>query len=289
VNLGGVPAGEAAAFIVIALTTLGSGLASAMVKRTFHSVMFLGVALVSVASLYILLGSPLIGVIQILVYVGGILTLFIFAVMFVAGDDTEDESPAAPGALSRSSVWTTLAALAVTLATAWVMIQYTWPVNRAAAGLLGTTSMAAGILGWVVGIVFLVVATVAGILAWLGARHVLNRWAGYKILGTAVAVLILGLLLGVVANTTAWNVAGTDANQTQANDLTRVVDALFGPQVIPFEVLGVLLTAAMIGALVIARPLGAAPDKSHYADVQPAQLAESQSASDPALHVEAGK
>ncbi|MCA1818906.1 MAG: NADH-quinone oxidoreductase subunit J [Thermoplasmatota archaeon] len=81
------PIGEILAFGIIGAIILLAGLASTLARRTFHSVMFLGVVLVSVAALYILLGSPLIGVLQILVYVGGILTLFIFAVMFVAGDE----------------------------------------------------------------------------------------------------------------------------------------------------------------------------------------------------------
>ena len=82
-----VPLGETLAFSVIGAIILASGLASTLAKRTFHSVMFLGVVLVAVAALYILLGSSLLGILQILVYVGGILTLFVFAVMFVAGDE----------------------------------------------------------------------------------------------------------------------------------------------------------------------------------------------------------
>ena len=48
-----------------------------------------GAVLVTMGALFILLGSALIGIIQVLVYVGGILTLFIFAVMFVTGDEEE--------------------------------------------------------------------------------------------------------------------------------------------------------------------------------------------------------
>jgi len=84
--------GETVAFATIGAIILASGLASTLARRTFHSVMFLGVVLVAVAALYILLGSSLLGILQILVYVGGILTLFIFAVMFVAGDE-EGEVP----------------------------------------------------------------------------------------------------------------------------------------------------------------------------------------------------
>lgn len=83
--------GETIAFAVIATAILGSALAAVLSKRTFHAVMFLGAVLVAMGALFILLGSALVGVIQILVYVGGILTLFVFAVMFVTGDETEGE------------------------------------------------------------------------------------------------------------------------------------------------------------------------------------------------------
>ena len=80
---------ETVVFAILSLVIVGFGIASALAKRTFHAVMFLGAVLVAVGGLFILLGSPLIGVLQILVYVGGILTLFVFAVMFVVGDEDE--------------------------------------------------------------------------------------------------------------------------------------------------------------------------------------------------------
>lgn len=82
--------GETVSFVVIAAVILGSALAAVLSKRTFHAVMFLGAVLVAMGALFVLIGSPLVGVIQILVYVGGILTLFVFAVMFVTGDETEE-------------------------------------------------------------------------------------------------------------------------------------------------------------------------------------------------------
>jgi NADH-quinone oxidoreductase subunit J len=81
--------GDQVAFLAIAVVLLGSALASVLSRRTFHAVMFLGAVLVTMGALFILLGSALVGVIQVLVYVGGILTLFIFAVMFVTGDEEE--------------------------------------------------------------------------------------------------------------------------------------------------------------------------------------------------------
>lgn len=84
--------GETISFVAIAAVILGSALASVLSKRTFHAVMFLGAVLVAMGALFILLGSALVGIIQVLVYVGGILTLFIFAVMFVTGDEEEAAS-----------------------------------------------------------------------------------------------------------------------------------------------------------------------------------------------------
>ncbi len=88
----GPTTGEAVSFFAIAAVLLGCALASVLARRTFHAVMFLGAVLVTMGALFILLGSALVGVIQILVYVGGILTLFIFAVMFVTGDEEEVSS-----------------------------------------------------------------------------------------------------------------------------------------------------------------------------------------------------
>lgn len=92
------------------------------------------------------------------------------------------------------------------------------------------------------------------------------------------------------------NVAGSIASEAeviahaqatapeQANERASVVDTLFGPQVIAFEILGILLTAAMIGALVIARPLGVAPDESHYVQPTPEQAEQALAVSDVKAH-----
>ena len=96
------------------------------------------------------------------------------------------------------------------------------------------------------------------------------------LIGAGVS-LVLFLVMGlIVANTEPWQ--GDNANETasaQANDVEAVVDSLFGPNVIGFEVLGILLTAIMIGALVIARPLDAQSDSERYSHPTPEQVAES--------------
>ena len=88
--------GEQVAFGLLALVTLGGALFAVTAKRTFHATLGLAATLLGVAALFIQMGSPFIGVMQVLVYVGGILTLLIFAVMFVAGDETEEEFEVRP-------------------------------------------------------------------------------------------------------------------------------------------------------------------------------------------------
>jgi hypothetical protein len=66
----------------------------------------------------------------------------------------------------------------------------------------------------------------------------------------------------------------------QANDLDNVVTALFGPIVLPFLILGVLLTAVMVGALVLARPLRAKPDEENYPEIPREAVLESQKVSE---------
>src|SRR5688572_183399 len=73
------------------------------------------------------------------------------------------------------------------------------------------------------------------------------------------------------------------------DQLTLTTDGLFDTHVIAFEVLGILLTAAMIGALVIARPLGQAPDEANYDPPTPEQLEASQRQAAPEAHKGVGK
>ncbi|MEA3190232.1 MAG: NADH-quinone oxidoreductase subunit [Thermoplasmata archaeon] len=268
--------GETIAFGTIAFTLLASALASSMVKRTFHSVMFLGVTLVAAAALYILLGSALVGVIQILVYVGGILTLFIFAVMFVSGDEATEAIP--PTVAPRSRAWSTMAGIAVALVALVVFFLYAHRAYNVAYNRV--PGVGGEILGFVLGLVFLGAVVVAAIVAWIGIDHVLRAWTWGRIVGGAVAAALFGLMVGVTMAVAPWAGSATEATQAAANDIDGIVAVMFGPQVIALEVLGILLTAVMIGALVIARPMGVVADESHYQSVTAEQVRESQRVSE---------
>ncbi len=53
-------------------------------RDVFHCALWLAMTLLSVAGIYFYLDAPFLGVVQILVYVGGIITLFVFAIKLTA-------------------------------------------------------------------------------------------------------------------------------------------------------------------------------------------------------------
>jgi NADH-quinone oxidoreductase subunit J len=75
--------GQAIAFYVIAACILGFAVLVISTKDTVHSVLFLVLDFLFVAALYVLLGAPFLAAIQILVYAGGIVVLYLFVVMLV--------------------------------------------------------------------------------------------------------------------------------------------------------------------------------------------------------------
>jgi NADH-quinone oxidoreductase subunit J len=75
--------GEAIAFYTLAALILGFAILVVTTKDTVHSVLFLVLDFLFVAALYVLLGAQFLAVIQILVYAGGIVVLYLFVVMLV--------------------------------------------------------------------------------------------------------------------------------------------------------------------------------------------------------------
>ena len=74
---------EAVFFWVFSIAALFAGLLTIMARNAVHSALFLISSLVSIAALFILLGAEFIAGVQILVYVGGVMVLFLFVIMLV--------------------------------------------------------------------------------------------------------------------------------------------------------------------------------------------------------------
>jgi NADH:ubiquinone oxidoreductase subunit 6 (subunit J) len=69
------------AFGVLAAITVAGALAVLLARETMRLIMGLGAFLLGVAGLYLYYAMPLLAVAQVFLYVGGVLVLFIFAIM----------------------------------------------------------------------------------------------------------------------------------------------------------------------------------------------------------------
>jgi NADH-quinone oxidoreductase subunit J len=68
-------------FYILGVVTAVSGLMVVTLKNVFHSALFLVLTLFSVAGIYVLLGAEFLAAVQVLIYVGAITILMIFAIM----------------------------------------------------------------------------------------------------------------------------------------------------------------------------------------------------------------
>jgi NADH-quinone oxidoreductase subunit J len=136
-------------------------------RNIVHSALYLVVVLAGVAGIYILLAAEFIAIVQVLIYLGAVVVLFLFGIMLTRSP-MEGELE-----ISRSHVF----------------------------------------------------------------------------MGLGVAIPLAGLLAY-----TLWNEYGSDALDPQAVQRTgEVGDSIFSQYLVPFEALSILLLAALIGAVVLAR------------------------------------
>lgn len=99
---------EIAVFLLFAFLAVASALVVVVHRNPVYSVMSLVVTLVSTAVLFVLLGAPFLAALQILVYTGAILVLFLFVIMLL---NIEQEPRGAGG--RRAQKLAALAAAAI--------------------------------------------------------------------------------------------------------------------------------------------------------------------------------
>jgi len=84
--------GEQVLFLFVALFTLGSGFMVVTTRNLVHAAFWLVATLFGVAVTYALLNAAFLAVVQVVVYIGAIAILFIFAVMLTR-KDMRDQGP----------------------------------------------------------------------------------------------------------------------------------------------------------------------------------------------------
>jgi len=73
-------------FIIIGGTALVSGMCVVFQKNPLYSALFLILTFLSMAGLYLMLGAEFIAIIQIIVYAGAVMVLFLFVIMLLNPD-----------------------------------------------------------------------------------------------------------------------------------------------------------------------------------------------------------
>ena len=70
-------------FWILAAASVGAALAMILVRRAVHCAMMLAVVMLCLATMYAMLGAPFLAFVQIIVYTGAVLMLFLFVVMLI--------------------------------------------------------------------------------------------------------------------------------------------------------------------------------------------------------------
>ncbi len=111
-------------FGLSSVVTLGAALAVVTNKNILHSAFYLILAFVGVASIYVLLEAPFIAVVQVLVYIGAIAILIVFAIMLTRRLLSKD-------LIQRNAQWgwSALGATGLFLVLGWIVYSVNWPVK----------------------------------------------------------------------------------------------------------------------------------------------------------------
>ncbi|MBN1991215.1 MAG: NADH-quinone oxidoreductase subunit J [Anaerolineae bacterium] len=154
-------------FIIMTIFTIGGAIGVVTSRRLFHSGLYLILSLFGVTGYYVLLSAGFLAVVQLMVYIGAVAILILFAIMF-------SQQVMAAGQTQLNRQW-------------WISL--------------------------------------------------------------IISALLLAVLVFTV-NVVAWPLTATPPPD---NTVEQLGLALLGSYLIPFEVIGVLLSAALIGAVILAR------------------------------------
>jgi NADH-quinone oxidoreductase subunit J len=86
---GEVPLGEAVAFWILGPIALAGGIGMVVFRNAVHCALSLAATMMSLGAMYIVEQGPFIGLVQIIVYTGAIMILFLFVLMLVGRDSSD--------------------------------------------------------------------------------------------------------------------------------------------------------------------------------------------------------
>jgi NADH-quinone oxidoreductase subunit J len=108
-------------FFLLAVGVVGAGIAVVTLRNLIHSAVAMMICFGSLAGMYALLGAPIVAAAQVLIYLGAISVLILFAIMLTqAGDAT------LPAPFHRQLPIAAVVAIAVTGLVGWAVVQTDW-------------------------------------------------------------------------------------------------------------------------------------------------------------------
>jgi len=105
-----------AIFLILAIVTVLGTAAAMCLRNAVHCVLALTLGFTGIAALYLQLSAQFVGFTQIMVYVGAVAILAVFAIMM-----THQPEPAKPPTFSNFWVWGSIVAAAVFSVLAWAI------------------------------------------------------------------------------------------------------------------------------------------------------------------------
>jgi NADH-quinone oxidoreductase subunit J len=114
-------------FYLLAALTMAGGLAAMLLKNTVHCALALTVAFAGLAMLYLDLDAQFAGFAQLLIYVGAVAILVVFAILLTKGSETPKD-----GVFSRTWLAGLAVAAAVFAVLAWSILQSVSRLSQAA-------------------------------------------------------------------------------------------------------------------------------------------------------------
>jgi len=90
------PMAETIVFVIFALVAVAGGVVMVTARNPVYSAMGLLTAMFSIAVLYVALDAHFIAAVQIIIYAGAVMTLFLFVIMLIGVDRTEDRTEEIP-------------------------------------------------------------------------------------------------------------------------------------------------------------------------------------------------
>jgi NADH-quinone oxidoreductase subunit J len=111
-------------FIVLSGLVLGGALAMVITKSMFRAAIFMALTFVGVAGFYVLLEAELLGMLQLLIYVGAIAILIIFAIMLSRRIMSSDK----PAFTQQWALGLVVVVIPLFVLLAVVLLQVNWPI-----------------------------------------------------------------------------------------------------------------------------------------------------------------